>query len=110
MRRRLVAFIEFVIEAWPRCAVNFGHGAFGPHICKRFKWHGGDHYCCGENKGVKKPDGGLRFVSAVKNTRRLEERPTVRVQDRDGVERIVAGASQGLFRVPRSEIIVARAA
>ncbi len=57
---------------------------------------------------IRLPDGRVRFVSEVTRQRRLEEYPTMRLQERDGKEpRVVPGASQGFFRVPASMVRLA---
>lgn len=48
------------------------------------------------------PDHKLRFVSEVTQQRRIVEVPTVRY--RDGL--LLAGASQGFFRVPASHVVL----
>lgn len=53
---------------------------------------------------IERPGGVVRFVSEISGVQRLVEVPTVRVQERDGVERIVEGASQGTFRVPKTAV------
>jgi hypothetical protein len=45
--------------------------------------------------------GDVRWVAPFGDVQRIMEQSTVRVQTRDGVEQIVPGASQGIFRVPR---------
>lgn len=50
------------------------------------------------------PGGGVRFVSGVERVMRIAEVPTRRVRERDGEVQIVPGASQGLFRVQRTDV------
>lgn len=56
---------------------------------------------------IRLPDGSIRFVSEVTQPRRLVEEPTMRVQERNGEEHVVSGASQGFFRIPASMVRLA---
>lgn len=46
-----------------------------------------------------------RFVASVKDVKRIQEVPSVRLQVKDGQEQIVQGAAQGFYRVPADRVV-----